>query len=287
MIRANDPLARVTAVIVNYNSGRWLARCIDNLRGRGGRLPPVVVIDNASSDGSIELMPEQDNLVVRRARRNLGFGRGVNQALRCVNTEYLLIINPDCLIVPDALEQLILDLDQHPDAAMVSGRVFDMRGVEQRGSRRSLPTRRQVIAEVWPFSRGNGIDHSHEAVPDGPTDVEAVSGACMLARRCALDQIGGFDSDFYLHFEDLDVMARLRAAGWRIRLLPAVFIAHAGGISSRRRPLQVMWAKHRSLWRYLNKHCSEDWSWPSRTVWWLLIHLHALLRVPMSVIKRS
>src|SRR5690554_599064 len=175
MSTANDPLARVTAVIVNYNSGRWLARCIDNLRGRGGRLPPVLVIDNASSDGSIELMPEQDNLVVRRARRNLGFGRGVNQALRCVNTEYLLIINPDCLIVPGALEQLIRDLDAHPDAAMVSGRVFDMRGVEQRGSRRTLPTRRQMISEAWPFSQHGGIDHSHEPAPDGPTEVEAVS----------------------------------------------------------------------------------------------------------------
>jgi len=157
MSRQTVALARVTAVIVNYNSGRWLLRCIDNLRGRGCDLPTVIVIDNASRDSSVELLPDQAGITVRRARRNLGFGRGVNQALRSVTTDYLLIINPDCLIVPGALLSLIEDLDAHPDAALVSGRVFDMRGIEQRGSRRRLPTRRQVLSEVMPFSQVNGL----------------------------------------------------------------------------------------------------------------------------------
>lgn len=286
MSRAADSLARVTAVIVNYNSGRWLLRCIDNLRGRARELPPVIVIDNASDDGSVDLLPELNNITIRRAHRNLGFGRGVNQALRNVATEYMLIINPDCLIVPDALARLVAELDTHPDAALVSGRVFDMRGVEQRGSRRRLPSRGQVLSEVLPFSDANGIDLTHEPCPDEPLDVEAVSGACMLVRRAALEQIGGFDPGFHMHFEDLDVMARLRASGWRIRLLPSVFISHAGGVSSRRRPVQVMWAKHKSLWRYLNKHCSEGWSWFGRSIWWLFIHLHAVIMTPVCLVTR-
>lgn len=279
-------LGRVTAVIVNYNSGRWLARCIDNLRGRGGAQPEVIVIDNASSDGSIEVLPESDGITVRRARRNLGFGRGVNQALRSVRTEYMLIINPDCLLVPESLARLVDELDGHPDVALVSGRVFDMSGVEQRGSRRRLPTRRQVLTEMLPFGRDNGIDLTHEPAPEGPTDVEAVSGACMLMRTSALEQVGGFDPGFHLHFEDLDLMARLREAGWRIRLLPSVFVSHAGGVSSRRRPLGVMWSKHKSLWRYLNKHCGDDWSLMGRLAWWLLIHLHAVCMVPVGLLFR-
>lgn len=286
MSRAVDSLARVTAVIVNYNSGRWLLRCIDNLRGRARELPPVIVIDNASDDGSVDLLPELNNITIRRAHRNLGFGRGVNQALRNVATDYMLIINPDCLIVPDALARLVAELDTHPDTALVSGRVFDMRGIEQRGSRRRLPSRGQVLSEVLPFSDANGIDLTHEPCPDEPLDVEAVSGACMLVRRAALEQIGGFDPGFHMHFEDLDVMARLRAAGWRIRLLPSVFISHAGGVSSRRRPVQVMWAKHKSLWRYLNKHCSEGWSWFGRSIWWLFIHLHAVIMTPVCLVTR-
>jgi len=280
------PFSNVTAVIVNYNSGRWLARCIENLRGRGGNSPGVIVIDNASSDGSVDILPELPGVVVRRAHRNLGFGRGVNQALRSVRTDYLLIINPDCLLVPASLARLIEELDAHPDVAMAAGRVFDMRGIEQRGSRRRLPTRAQVLSEVLPFRQANGIDLTHEPAPEAPTDVEAVSGACMLVRSAALEQIGGFDPRFHMHFEDLDAMARLRGAGWRIRLVPSVFVSHAGGVSSRRRPVAVMWAKHKSLWRYLNKHCSEGWTWLGRASWWVFIHLHAIVMTPVCLVTR-
>jgi len=282
-----EAIARVTAVIVNYNSGRWLARCIESLRGPGRSAPSVVVIDNASTDGSIDILDAADGLTVRRAHRNLGFGRGVNQALRKIDTEYLLIINPDCLLTPHSLARLIDELDHHPDAALASGRVFDMSGREQRGSRRRLPTRQQILSEVMPFSQVNGIDLTHEPVPDQPVDVDAVSGACMLMRTSALKKIGGFDPRFHMHFEDLDVMARLHAAGWRIRLVPSVFVSHAGGVSSRRRPLAVLWAKHQSLWRYLNKHCSEDWSGFSRALWWLFIQLHAIVMTPVSLITRT
>lgn len=286
MTGPNGPFSRVTAVIVNYNSGRWLARCIENLRGRNGSSPAVIVIDNASDDGSVDILPPMPDITVRRAHRNLGFGRGVNQALRSVRTEYLLIINPDCLLVPASLARLVEELDRHPDVALVSGRVFDMRGVEQRGSRRRLPTRTQVLSEVLPFGHVNGIDLTHEPAPAEPADVEAVSGACMLMRTSALEQIGGFDPRFHMHFEDLDAMARLREAGWRVRLVPSVFVSHAGGISSRRRPVAVMWAKHKSLWRYLNKHCSSGWTWFGRALWWLFIYLHAVLMTPVCLLAR-
>ncbi len=281
-----NPLARVTAVVVNYNSGLWLARCVNNLRGHRASLPEVIVIDNASSDGSVEELPALDGITVRRAHRNLGFGRGVNQALRSVATDYVLVINPDCLIVPSALVRLIEELDAHPEAAMVSGRVFDMSGNEQRGSRRRLPTRDQVLAEVMPFSRRPGIDLTTQPPPTEPEEVEAVSGACMLIRMRALDEIGGFDPAFHMHFEDLDLMARLHEAGWRIRLEPSVIISHAGGVSTRRRAVGVMLAKHRSLWRYLNKHCAEDWSRWSRLVWRSAIIGHALLRLPLELFRR-
>ena len=283
---AGNPLARVTAVVVNYNSGLWLARCVDNLRGRRSRLPEVIVIDNASSDGSVEELPDLDGITIRRAHRNLGFGRGVNQALRSVTTDYVLVINPDCLIVPSALVRLIESLDADPEVAMVSGRVFDMSGNEQRGSRRRLPTRRQVLAELIPFSRRPGIDLTDQPPPEEIEDVEAVSGACMLIRMQALDEVGGFDPGFHMHFEDLDLMARLQAAGWRIRLDPSVIISHAGGVSSRRRAVGVMLAKHRSLWRYLNKHCTEGWSPWSRLIWRTAIVFHALLRLPLEVFRR-
>lgn len=281
-----NSLTRVTVVVVNYNSGVWLERCVTNLRGRRSRHPDVIVIDNASSDGSVEKLPDWPGITVRRAHRNLGFGRGVNQALRSVETEYVLVINPDCLIVPTALARLVEDMDAHPEAGMVSGRVFDMSGNEQRGSRRRLPTRGQVLAEVLPFSRRPGIDLTDQPAPTDPVEVEAVSGACMLMRMQALNEVGGFDPGFHMHFEDLDLMARLRMAGWQIRLEPAVIISHAGGVSSRQRAVGVMLAKHRSLWRYLNKHCADDWSIWSRFLWRTAIVAHAVLRLPLELLRR-
>jgi len=279
-------LARVTAILVNYNSGPWLARSVRALKGRGARFPKVIVLDNASDDGSVDDLQAMPGLEVLRLSENLGFGRGVNRAFERVETDYMLIINPDCLLVAEALTTLVSDLDAHPEAGMASGRIFDMSGNEQRGSRRQLPGPRRVLNEVFRFRPGLGVDLIHLPAPLEPGPVEAVSGACMLVRTKAFEQLGGFDPGFPMHFEDLDLMARLQQAGWTVRLVPTVAISHAGGVSSRRRPVQVMLAKHRGLWRYLNKHCRDRWPVWLRPVWWLGIWLHAGLMLPVTMWRR-
>jgi GT2 family glycosyltransferase len=279
-------LARVTAVLVNYNSGPWLARSVRALKGRGARFPNVIVLDNASDDDSVDGLQDMPGLDLIRMTENLGFGPGVNRAFKGVSTEYMLIINPDCLLVSEALLTLVAELDAHPEAGLASGRIFDMSGNEQRGSRRQLPGPRRVLNEVFRFRLGTGVDLIHLPAPLEAGPVEAVSGACMLLRTEAFEQLGGFDAGFPMHFEDLDLMARLQQAGWRVRLVPTVAISHAGGISSRRRPVKVMLAKHRGLWRYLNKHCRDRWPAWVRPIWWLGIWLHAALMLPIAVWRR-
>lgn len=282
-----SPLARVTAIVVNFNSGPWLERCVRALRGDDRKPPPIEVIDNGSEDRSLEMLPDLPGIRIRRSPRNLGFARAVNLAARAVRTEYILIINPDCLLVPQALLRLVEDLDAHPEAAMVSGRIFDMSGNEQRGSRRRLPTRKRVFTEVFRPGAGAGVDLTHLPAPREPAEVEAVSGACMLLRREAFLDVGGFDKHYPLHFEDLDLMFRLGQAGWTLRLLPEVAVSHVGGVSSRTRPIQVLWKKHRGLWRYLNRHPELPWPWWSRLLWWLGIHGHALTVAPLARWRRG
>ncbi len=282
-VRLDHPaqaLGRVTAVIINYNSGPWLKRCLRALKGRNARFPAVIVVDNASEDGSADELPALPGLSLIRSEQNLGFGPGVNSVLDRIDTEFMLIINPDCLLSPEGLLALVGELDREADTALVSGRIYDMSGNEQRGSRRQLPGPRRVLNEVFHFRIGNGVDLTHTPAPTNPTAVEAVSGACMLLRTAVFRELGGFDVGFPMHFEDLDLMARLQQAGWRVRLLPSVAISHAGGVSSRQRPVRVMLAKHRGLWRYLNKHCRDRWPLWSRPLWWIGIWSHALLALP-------
>jgi GT2 family glycosyltransferase len=279
-------LERVCVLIVNYNSGKWLSRCVRALKGRGSRLPEIRVLDNGSVDGSPDQLPDMPGLSILRSDANLGFGPGINKLASTVTQDYMLILNPDCLLVAESLERLIEELDTWPEAALVSGRIFDMSGNEQRGSRRQLPSPKRLRNEVLKFHFSSGVDLTHLPAPEGPCEVEAVSGACMLVRRDQFNALGGFDVGFPMHFEDLDLMARLRAAHQQIRLVPDVAISHAGGVSSRHRPLQVEVDKHRGLWRYLIKHCQAQWPWWSRPLWAAAIVAHFLLILPIAFLRR-
>lgn len=279
MTSAGGPLDRVAVLIVNYNAGGWLARCVAALRPAGEAAPAIRIVDNGSSDDSLERL-DAPGIEIDRAGRNLGFAAGINRAAAGADAEFLLLLNPDCRIEPAALIELVGELDRHPGAALVSCRVLDDGGREQRGSRRRLPTPRRIIAEL--AGGDDGIDLTGRPAPAGPVDVEAVSGACMLVRRSAFEQVGGMEPAYPLHFEDLDLFARLAEAGWTLRWTPAAEVVHAGGRSTATRPVAVLWAKHRGLWIYLRRHCSAEWPRWQRPAWAVALTTHALLKTPVA-----
>lgn len=284
MSAESDPLARVGVVVVNYNAGAWLGRCIEALRPPGAAFPDIVVVDNGSVDDSLAGI-DDGRTRIDRAGRNLGFAAGINRGAAQLDSDYLLLLNPDCRLTPAALAELAAELDRHPDVGLAGGRVVGLDGAEQRASRRRLPAPGRIWRELLPFV-GDGIDLSGTPPPDAAIEVEAVSGACMLLRRRAFDAVGGMDEGFPLHFEDLDLFARLRQAGWRIRWTPAATIEHAGGRSTRTRPVGVLWAKHRGLWRYLRRHGGRDWPGWQRPLWFVLLAAHALARTPVAWLTR-
>ena len=286
---ANEPLARVDVLIVNYNAGDWLVRAVESIRPGGADEPNVIVVDNGSSDDSLKRLDNSRVSNVRlsmdRAGRNAGFAAGVNRAAGHATREFLLILNPDCLIDPPVLGRLVDELDRHADCALVSGKVLGCDGKEQRGSRRRLPTPSRIVNEMLPLG-GEGIDLTDTPAPDGANEVEAVSGACMLVRREAFVELDGMDEGYPLHFEDLDLFARMIRRGWTLRWVPEAEIVHAGGRSSSRRPVAVLWAKHRGLWRYLNRHCAQQWPRWQRPLWMLALVTHLCLRLALAVVLR-
>ncbi|MGB0513321.1 MAG: glycosyltransferase family 2 protein, partial [Wenzhouxiangellaceae bacterium] len=136
--------------------------------------------------------------------------------------------------------------------------------------------------ELSPIS-ANGIDLTHMPAPAEAGEIEAVSGACMLIRARDFNDLNGLDEAYPLHFEDLDLFARLAEARRTIRWVPEVVVEHVGGASSDSRPAGVLIDKHRGLWRYLSRHCGEHWPRWQRPLWALAMVIHLALRLAVMV----
>jgi N-acetylglucosaminyl-diphospho-decaprenol L-rhamnosyltransferase len=247
----------VSAVAVSFNSADCLPDCVRSLRSEG--VADVVVVDNASSDGSIDAILASDpDVTVVATGANLGFGSGVNRGVEEATGDQLLILNPDTVVEPGTVKALVEALDRDPGLAAVGPRIENVDGTLY-PSVRSFPnlwvaTGHAFLGMVWPrnpFSRRYRMldwDHSRPAAA-----VDWVSGACMLVRRSAFEAVGGFDEGYFMYVEDVDLCWRLARAGWRIGYEPSGRVVHALGASSRLMPYRMIAAHHRSLLRFASR----------------------------------
>lgn len=287
----------ITAVVVNYNTGGLLGRCVGALLDSTAQ-PSIRVVDNASSDGSPEELQERhgDSPRIRITvnDENLGFARAVNACLPDLESDYLAVVNPDCEVEEETLDLLRAALEGDPAAAIAGPMVFDQRGQPEAASMRHFPdplksfmtvTGLRRLERRFPFCTGVPVD-TGPFLPGPPRPAEAVSGACMLIRRSALERVGPFDEGYGLHCEDLDLMYRLREAGWHCLFVPAARALHHQGVSSRSRPFWVHRQKHRGMARFFYKFQADRYSGPVR---WLVvagIWLRYLLLIPRVAVRR-
>jgi hypothetical protein len=247
---------RVDAVVVAYNSARTLRACVEPLTRMAG--VAVTVVDNASPDDTGAAIGGLDADLVH-AERNGGFAAGCNLGAARGSAEYVLLLNPDARVGAGDLARLVEVLDGLPDAALAAPRILEDDG-SLAFSLRRFPRRRSTFAQalflhrVLPHAAWTDESIRDPAVYEAPGSPEWVSGACMLVRRTALEQVGGLDESFFLYCEDTDLCARLRAAGWDIRYEPAATVHHEGGASRPREELFALLARNRVL--YARKHGS-------------------------------
>lgn len=250
----------IRVVIVNYNAGPLLLDCVQAVAASSLAVD-IVVVDNASSDGSIEglLAAGLPGVTVLRNRANLGFARANNQALRAVSSEYVLLLNPDCLVEPDTLEKVLRILEKQPIAGMAGCLIRNPDGSEQVGCRRLAPTPARLFAGLPGRTVFNlaGTPLPGEAVP-----VEAISGAFMLVRRAALEAVGLLDEGYFMHWEDLDWCMRFQRAGWSIWFVPDATAVHVKGACSQHALFRVERDKHRGMVRYYDKFFRETYPLP-------------------------
>jgi GT2 family glycosyltransferase len=226
---SNARRADVSVVIVTYNALPWLEQALESVAGH-----ETVVVDNGSADGTVAFVRERFPEVQVVEQENRGLAAGWNVGIRATRGAYVLILNADAWAVGDAVERLAAFADTHPRAAIVGPRLRYPDGRLQ-PSVRGFPTTWRLATEylflrkLAPRSRAlnafyaSGFDHATER------DAEFVMGACMLARREAIDEVGLLDEDFFLFSEETDWCYRFRQAGWDVLFTPTAEFVHVSG----------------------------------------------------------
>jgi hypothetical protein len=241
----------LSIVIVNWNVRDLLRRCLHSLLHPPCSTlhspfsilhpPPspleVIVVDNASTDGSVEMVRAEFPAVhLITNAGNPGFAAASNQGLRVAQGRYVLILNPDTEVVGGALATLVAFADGHPDVGVVGPQLLSPDGSVQ-SSRRRFPTLATAFFEsTWlqPYAPRRLLERYYvlDQPDDALQDVDWVKGAALMARREAIEQVGPLDERFFMYSEELEWCRRFRAAGWRVVYLPAAQVIHYEGKSS-------------------------------------------------------
>ena len=249
------PEPDVFVVVVTLNALPWVERCLESVHGH-----EVTVVDHGSTDGTLELVRERfpDARIVEQENR--GMGGGNNAGMRLASGRYWFLLNSDAWVVGDGLERLVAFADAHPEAAVVGPRLSNTDGTLQR-SARAEPTVWRLTTEyagVRKLAPGSsllnplylgGFDHTTVR------EVDWLSGAALLVRRAAADEVGLFDESFFMFSEEVDWLTRFRRAGWTVLFYPAADVVHVGGATHGGR----MYVENlRGQLRFLDKHHGRD-----------------------------
>ena len=258
----------LSVIIVSWNVADLLVDCLDSVLFNSvvmSRQPDqqprteVIVVDSASSDSTVERVRQRfPGVTLLPQAENVGFTRGNNIGLQAARGRYLLLLNPDTLVLGDALQVMVNHMDANPDVGMLGPYTLNTDGTPQ-STRRRFPTLATAFFEsTWlqPFAPQALLDRYYmRDLPDlGTCDVDWVQGSALMVRREVYEQIGGLDEGFVMYSEELDWCKRAKDADWRVVFLGAAQIIHHGGKSSD----QVTAFKHiqfqRSKLRYFRKY---------------------------------
>lgn len=270
----------LAVVIVSYNTRQITLDCLASVQAdlaRSSFSSAVWVADNASSDGSAEAIAErfpQYHLI--RSETNLGFAGGTNLALRHIaqgaeRPAFVLLLNPDTLIQPGALEAMVAFMRDHPRVGAVGAQLFYGDGRFQHGAFR-FPTLAMAFFDFWPLhhrlldSPLNGRYPLRLYKAGRPFPIDHPLGAAMMVRWQALEEVGWLDEGFFMYCEEIDWCRRAKAAGWEIYCVPEARIIHLSGQSTRQFREAMFVALWRSRYRLFAKHYSPFYQWAVRRI---------------------
>jgi N-acetylglucosaminyl-diphospho-decaprenol L-rhamnosyltransferase len=221
----------VTAIVVTFDSAHALPECLGALRADG---VPVLVVDNASTDDTVATAEGQGARVIRNAR-NEGYGRANNIGARAADTEFVLVVNPDCTVDPGAVAALVDAARRYPDAALFAPRIVEPSG-------RVFFQPRSLLS---PYLHNPG---GKLVLPEGEACAPFFSGACFLIRREVFLKLGGFDENIFLFYEDDDLCRRIADAGFALVYAPQAVVRHGRGRSSEPKRGRIYASRWHQAW---------------------------------------
>ncbi|PIT97803.1 MAG: glycosyl transferase family 2 [Candidatus Andersenbacteria bacterium CG10_big_fil_rev_8_21_14_0_10_54_11] len=224
---------KLSIIIINYNSGALTRACIASILQQ--ELPftvEIIVVDNASADESVSLLRDEfPDITVIANDQNRGFGAGVNQGLTAAHGSYILILNPDIVVLPEALPRMVQYMNVHPDIGVLGAQLIYPNGHLQYSCFRFY-TPMTIVYRRTPLGRLRSgrqavlsflmqdVDHQN------PIDVDWLMGSCLLLRAAAVRKVGGMDERFFMYFEDVDWCRRMWEFGWRVVYFPHAQLSH-------------------------------------------------------------
>jgi GT2 family glycosyltransferase len=248
----------LSIVIVSFNARPDLVRCLESLHAPAPSTPhEIIVVDNASSDGSAEAARRWSGVRVIESGANLGFARGTNVGIRASRGDLVLLLNSDTVAPPDAIDQLVQEIERDHRTAIVGPRLVDAEGRVELSFGSMMGPFNELRQKL--LVRGHakgvpGISAWVERQTRRPVCTDWVSGACLLVRRTEADAVGLLDERYFMYAEDVDFCAAIRARGGLVRFVPAVTVVHARGRSRASAPAAAYAAYRRSHLAFYEKH---------------------------------
>jgi GT2 family glycosyltransferase len=256
----------LSIIIVNYNVKEFVKNLLSSIDKATRNLKhEVIIVDNNSTDGSVaELKSDFPQHLIIENKENVGFGKANNQALEIAKGKLLLLINPDTIVREDTFDKLIHFFNSHPEAGMAGCKVLNPDGTLQLACRRSYPTpwvsfcKAAGLSTLFPNSRIFAKYNLTYLPEDEINEVDAISGAFMMFRKEVYEKIGGFDPQFFMYGEDLDLCYRTQQAGFKVYYVPDTEIIHYKGESTRRSNIDETRIFYDAMHLFVKKHFSSS-----------------------------
>ncbi|HEY8718291.1 glycosyltransferase family 2 protein [Pengzhenrongella sp.] len=282
------PSQSIRVICVTYNPGPELDDFAASLATATTKPFELVLVDNGTRDQTPETVAAAHGARVLRTGENLGYGRAANIGARGADQPWLLVANPDIVWSPGSLDRLLEAAAEHPRAGALAPVLLNPDGTVY-PSARELPSLTQgvghaLFARLWPHNPWTRAYQQRQESADATERTAGwLSGACLLLRREAFEQVGGFNPAYFMFFEDVDLGERLGAADWYNLYVPSARVTHVGGTTWRQRPARMISAHHASAERYLSHRYDRWFEWPVRLA--IRIGLGVRLRIELRAAR--